>query len=266
MKEKIVFKDSEGNRVVGILSDPSGDSSVPIIICAHGSTSNKDRATYTGMEERLNKAGFSSFRFDFFAHGESQGEYEDLTVTRAVDDILSAIRLLKDNGYSKIGLFGCSFGGISSIMAASKTDDLFCLALKCPVSSYQDKYDQELSETELQGWKEKGFRIKKKPDGREFRINYSFYENIDKNDGYKAAERINIPTFIVHGSADKTVPVEQSKNICSMIHDCKLEIIEGADHRFSGSGHFARMMQLVSGFLIDQCKKQQRSTNNMHED
>jgi enterochelin esterase-like enzyme len=46
---------------------------------------------------------------------------------------------LKKLGYTKIGLMGSSFGGISSIMAASKTNDLFVLTLKSPVSNFEEK-------------------------------------------------------------------------------------------------------------------------------
>ncbi|GAH38486.1 unnamed protein product, partial [marine sediment metagenome] len=88
-----------------------------MILC-HGFSTCKDSYTYVRLEEILNGKGISTFRFDFFAHGESEGEFEDITISEAVDDILNAIRFLKESGYLKIGLVGSSFGGIASVIVA----------------------------------------------------------------------------------------------------------------------------------------------------
>lgn len=56
-----------------------------------------------------------------------------------MDDILQAVEFIKQSGHQKIGLVGSSFGGMASIMAASKTPDLSVLALKSPVSDYLGK-------------------------------------------------------------------------------------------------------------------------------
>lgn len=125
--KKVFFQNSKGNKLVGIISNADRSKDKPVIILAHGFTSSKDSDTYTTLAEELEKHGLTSFRFDFFAHGESEGEFEDITVSEATDDILQAIAFLKTLGYRHIGLMGSSFGGAASIMAASKTSDLFVL-------------------------------------------------------------------------------------------------------------------------------------------
>ena len=139
MSEKLYFENSKGDKLVGVLSNPSDDLSVPIIILCHGHSSSKDSKTFTSIEERLNNSGIASFRFDFYGHGESEGYFGDCTISEAACDILNAIDFLKEKGYSKIGLLGSSFGGISSLIAASKTSDLIVLALKAPVSDYKEQ-------------------------------------------------------------------------------------------------------------------------------
>ncbi len=251
MREKIFFENSKGNKLCGILSNPTKDKGKPIIILCHGFSTSKNSGTYVSLGQILNKAGISTFRFDFFGHGESEGKFEDVTTSEAVNDILNAIKLLKRLGYTKIGLMGGSFGGIASTMAASKTNDLFVLALKSPVSNYEEKEIVTKSKKELEEWKRKGYRYYVSGDGRKLRLNYTFYKDFEKNNGYEAAKQIKVPTLIVHGDKDESVPVEQSKKIASIIRNSRLEIIKGADHRYSEPEHRERMLNLISKFIIE---------------
>lgn len=246
--EKVHFKNSKGNNLCGVLSNPGLDKDLPIIILCHGFSSSKDAQTYKRLEEIFNNHKISTFRFDFFGHGESEGEFEDITISEAADDILNAISFIKGLGYSRIGLVGSSFGGIASIMAASKTNDLFILALKSPVSDYEKvtmKTKKELGE-----WKNKGYRYYITGEGKKLRLNYSFYEDFRNNDGYKAAPKIIIPTLIVHGDADETVPVSQSIKTSKLIPNCKLVLIKGANHRYTEGNHVEQMLKAVSEFII----------------
>lgn len=220
-----------------------------MILC-HGFTTSKDSYTYVRLEEILNGKGISTFRFDFFAHGESEGEFEDITISEAVDDILNAIKFMKESGYSKIGLVGSSFGGIASVIVASKTDYLFILALESPVSDDLGKLVAQESRQEIETWKERGFIYYTSSNGRKLKLNYSFFEDDEKVNGYEAAKKIKIPTFIVHGDNDESVPIEQSKKIVGLIDNSRLEVIKGADHRYSKPGDFEKMLGLISEFII----------------
>ena len=247
------FTNSKGDNLSAILSNPSSSFENTIMILCHGFTSSKDSNTYTTLSKQLDKSDISSFRFDFFGHGDSDGEIADITVSEAVDDILNAIKYLKNIGYKNIGLFGSSFGGISSIMAASKSNDIDCLVLKAPVSDYKEQKILQMSEKEINDWKENGYTLLK-DDGLQIKINYKFYSDFDNNNGYIAAESIKIPTLIVHGDQDKSVPVEQSIKTSEIIKNCKLEIIKGAGHRFDGDGEFERMIELVIDFIVEDSK------------
>lgn len=251
MEEKVYFKNSKGLKLCSILSNPTSSKEKPIIILCHGFSTSKNSHTYVRLQEILNKYQISTFRFDFFGHGESEGKFEDITISEAVDDILNAIKFLKNQGYTKIGLVGSSFGGIASLMAASKTDDLFILALKSPVSNYEEKEYATKSKEELEEWRNRGFRYYVSGDGRKLKLNYTFFEDFKNNNGYEAAKKIKIPTLIVHGDNDESVPIEQSKKTASLIENCKSEIIEGADHRYSKPEDFEKMLDLISKFIIE---------------
>jgi dipeptidyl aminopeptidase/acylaminoacyl peptidase len=251
MKEKIFFKNSQGNRLCGILSDPAYQKEKPIIILCHGFSTSKEGRTYVRLEEILNDKGISTFRFDFFGHGESEGKFEEITTLEAVDDIQNAIRFLKESGYKKIGLIGSSFGGMASIIEAGKTSDLYALALKSPVSDYLGLLHTRIDRQEIKKWKEKGMIDITGVEGETHKIGYSFYEEAEKIKAYEAAQKIKIPTLIVHGDKDETVPIEQSKKTASLIENCRLEIIDGGDHRYSKPEHFEKMLDLISDFILE---------------
>jgi dipeptidyl aminopeptidase/acylaminoacyl peptidase len=250
MKEKLYFENSKGNRLCGILSNPTEDRSKPVIILCHGFSTSKDGRTYVRLEEILNAQGISTFRFDFFGHGESEGPFEEITTSEAVNDVLNAIEYLRESGYTKIGLVGSSFGGMASILAASQSDALYILALKSPVSDYTSMAHTRRSEQEIQDWKEKGFVELDSVNNEERRLNYTFYEDAEKVDAYESAKKIKIPALIVHGKTDETVPLEQSRKAARLIDNCRLEIIEGCDHTYSHPDHFERLLDLISGFII----------------
>lgn len=250
MKEKLFFEDSKGNKLCGILSNPTSDKNKAIIILCHGLASSKESRTYTSLETLLNKNSVSTFRFDFFGHGESEGKFENLTITKAVDDISKAIKTLKKLGYKKIGLMGSSFGGIAGIMAASKIKGLIVLALKSPVSNYEEKTNLTETKTELNNWKAIGYRYYEYNEGKKLKLGYAFLKDFKNNDGYKAAKKIKIPTLIVHGDKDESVPVEQSIKTSKIIESCKLEIVKGADHQYSNPKDRERMLKLISKFII----------------
>jgi pimeloyl-ACP methyl ester carboxylesterase len=251
MKEKLHFKSSKGTRLCGILSNPTDDRAKPVIILCHGFSTSKDGRTYIRLEEILNEHGISTFRFDFFGHGESEGPFEEITTSEAVDDVLNAIEFIKESGYVKIGLVGSSFGGMAGILAASQSDSLYILALKSPVSDYKSMAHTRRSDQEIRDWKEKGFVELDSVNNKERRLNYTFYEDAEKIDAYGSCQKIKVPALIVHGEADETVPVEQSRKTANLIENCRLEIIANCDHTYSNPDHFERLLNLISRFITE---------------
>ena len=250
MKDKIYFENSAGIKLCGILSNPTENKEKPIIIMCHGFSTSKDGRTFVRLEENLNEQGISTFRFDFFGHGESEGKFAEITTSEAIDDILQAIKFVRQFGHRKIGLVGSSFGGMASIIAASRSDDLYILALKSPLSDYKSMAHARRSEQELKDWKKKGFIELNSANEDRQRLNYSFYEDAENVKTYEAARKIKIPALIVHGDEDETVPIAQSQKTARLIKDCRLEIIQGCDHVYSNPDHFERLLDLISEFII----------------
>ena len=247
--EKISFTNSQDNNLTGVLHNPSGNINVPIVLFIHGHSSSKYTKNFVKLTETLWKRGVASLRIDLYGHGESEGKFEECTVSEAVDDVLRAVDFLKNRGYDKIGLIGSSFGGIASIVAASKINSLSFLILKSPVSNYEEKYALVNGREFIDNWRSSGMREYDKAKG--LRLKYSFYEDAVKNDGYVSAKKISAPTLIVHGNRDELVPVEQSIKLAKLIPNSRLEIIKDAGHSYTIPAHRDKLLNLVSEFVFN---------------
>jgi len=253
MEEKVFFKHPLGTKLCGVINNPSESKTTPIIIFAHGFTSHKNSKSYTKILNNLREAKISTFRIDLFGHGESEGDFSDITISKGKDSILAAIKFLKDLGYSKLALLGSSFGGISSLMAAAETKDLFCLALKSPVSDWLaiafPKQDRVLVT-----WKKDGF-INYQSEESSPRLKYEIVEDAKKNIAFEIAHSIKIPTLIVHGNKDDVVPYEDSVKLSKLLPNATLHTVSGSNHHYASTDHFDEMSQVLSDFLISESEK-----------
>lgn len=253
MTEKVYFKNSKGDKLCGILSNPTTETDCPIVILCHGFTTSKDSSTSVALEKRLNEKEIATLRLDFFGHGESEGNFAEITVSEGVDDALCAIDFLKSKGFSKIGIYGGSYGGSVGLMAASKNNDLYVLALKAPVSDWKDKIFHK-GDADLEEWRVRGWKEHTNSAGKVSKLNFTFFEDFDNNNSFNVADNITVPTIIIHGDKDKSVPVEQSIRLDSMLPDSRLEILKGTDHFFSEPENFQKMIDFITDFIVKHSK------------
>ena len=246
MEDKVLFKNSKGDKLCGILTNPSGDITNLIIVFIHGFNSNKDSRTLALTRYLLNKKNISTFRFDLFGQGESEGKFEELTLTEGINDGLAAIAVLKKRGYKKIGVIGGSFGANVAIHIASRLKSVLLLGLISSAVDYKEQIQNALSKSELQEWKEQGYRTIK--DGK--RINYTYYQDIVNHSAFEAARDIRIPTLIIHGDDDESVPVSQSIKLSKIIPHNKLVLIKGADHHYSNPLRYEEMSKVMADFIL----------------
>ena len=220
MEREITFENNKGNKLYGILSNPNSNNNCPIIIMCHGLNSNKNSSTILELEKIFSKNNIASFRFDFFAHGNSEGDVDDRSVEEFVDNILNAIDFLKKDGYKNIGIFGISFGGVASVIAASRSSDLNIMALKSAGM------------------------------GHTSRNMPNYKKDFDNKIWIKAGKKVKIHTLIIHGTMDEDVELQLAKELAESIKGSQLKLFEGADHKFSNEKDFKKCIKAVSDFII----------------
>lgn len=221
MESKLFFRTSTGKKVCGVLSSPKESTDVPIVVLCHGLNSGKDSKTNLEIKKILDRNGIATLRFDFFGHGESEGDPKDRNVAEFVEDILGAFAYLRGRGYPKMGIFGASFGGVAAVIAVSKWGDIKLMALKSPGM------------------------------GKTSRNMPNYKKDFDSKRWFVAGKKISIPTLIVHGSIDEDVEVELGKRLADSIETSRIVIIEGANHRYSREGDFDKAVGLITEFITE---------------
>ena len=187
----------------------------------------------------MHAEGITTLRIDIYAHGDSDGRFEDLTCGIGVQNVLDALAYLKERGCTSFGLVGSSFGGFLAYHAAARTQ-LRALACKCPVADWSDFGD-------VQEWKRVGRMPFTTAKGEES-LGWQFYEDAVSMPAQDVAHAIHVPALIVHGDADTVVPVGQSRMMAERMPRCMLLVIEGADHRFSTRKD--EMLDAIADFMI----------------
>jgi len=238
----IDFESLDGTKLKGIWHVPAKPTS-KVIILAHGITVTKDEdGIFITLAARLADEGYAVFRFDFRGHGESGGDSVDMTIAGELQDLQAAFDVVRNQGYTKIGLLGASFGGgIAALFKSENNNVLTCLGLWNPCLNYdhcflhpetdwlRDQSSRLHSEIATQGWTTIG--------SRKFKVGKALFEEMEHVYPYEALKKITIPTIVVHGDHDTYVPFSDSvQYINNLPKSSELVIIEGSEHGFHDDG------------------------------
>jgi dipeptidyl aminopeptidase/acylaminoacyl peptidase len=241
--EKIEFKNSKGMRIVGELQIPEEKGPFPAVIVCHGFKGSKHQEHMVRIANDLTNEGFVTLRFDFTNNpGESDGSLFDITVTQELDDLNKAIDFVKNLEYvnENIGITGHSLGGMVCLLAASEREDVKCYVDLSGVTEFDKTLKFKERDREL---KEKGyFEAKSNVWKSDLKVGKQFHEDAMKYDTISAAKKIKIPTLIIHGDKDESVPLEQSKLLFKILNCEKdLKIIKNAPHTYRKDPYLAEV-------------------------
>ncbi|MFH1359224.1 MAG: alpha/beta fold hydrolase [archaeon] len=252
--EEITFSDLNGNQLLGTFSVPKEADSVVII--SHGFQSSKESKLYVELQDELNKAGIGTFRYDYYGHGQlyckeaKYGVTKDVTLSKSVDSLKAAITFVRSKGDYNLGLFGSSFGGLISLIAASQDLKIKALALKSPVIEPIKFWRDRLSNERIAKWEQKGV-MHYNEHGENFELNYSFWEDLITYNTLRMAKGLACPILIVHGDSDTVVPIKQSRNLAKIV-ETEIRVVKGANHDYASPEQYKEMKGLLIDFLT--CK------------
>ncbi|MCK4589419.1 MAG: alpha/beta hydrolase [Nanoarchaeota archaeon] len=232
MNKKVFFDNGKGFKLAGVLSIPDKEGKFPAVIRLHGFRSGKDGSSSTVFDDKF-KDDYIYLRFDFFAHGESEGEFEDLTPTEEFDDTKAAIDFVcgleQCNG--EVGLIGSSLGGMVAIYVTANDSRVKTAVFGAPVSDFKESYTE--IEGDIEGWKKQGWKYTYNFEGQRFKIKYDFFEDGCKYDFYKEAEKISVPVLVIQGDLDESIPLEQSKKLMKHLKNAEFYVVKGAVHHWA---------------------------------
>jgi pimeloyl-ACP methyl ester carboxylesterase len=184
MEKTFRFQDSAGRRISAALLSPSLPTDKIVILC-HGFMGYKDSWTNRMLSEQLARQQIATLRFDFFGHGQSDGNLKDLLLTTLIAQTESAIALMRGRGFTHVGLLGSSFGGLVATLVAAKAPTLAALALRCPVGDFPALLRQRFGRVAIELWR----RLGQVPESvGHIPVDFAFFEDCLRYDAYRAAQ------------------------------------------------------------------------------
>lgn len=110
-------------------------------------------------------------------------------------------------------LIGSSLGGLTAARTAERDRRVKALVLMAPAFQIAARWRDMLGPT-WEAWRDTGWReVTDFTTGQQTRVDFGFYEDAAATDvGYPA---IDVPTLILHGRGDETVPIERSRAVAA---------------------------------------------------
>ena len=224
----------------------------PVVIFAHGYKGFKDWGCWDLVAEKFAQNGIFFIKFNFSHNGgtvEQTIDFPDLEAfgqnnfIKELDDLKSVIDYISEEetfkneiDLSQIGLIGHSRAGGIVTIKASEDNRVSKLITWAGVSDYESRFPKG---DILELWKEHGVSyIENSRTKQKMPHYYQFYENFITNKERLhiklAAKNLKIPTLIIHGTDDETVPLNEAKNLHSWNRNSEFFIVENANHSFGG--------------------------------
>ena len=255
-KGETVFIDGHHGRLKALIQKPElqQGEKCPMVIFCHGFSGTKDGPLFELVADTLQAHGIASIRFDFNGHGESEGEFKDMTVPNEIEDAKKVVEYVRDLRYvSTIAIGGHSQGGVVAAMTAGQLSEELgepafkAVALMAPAAVLRDdairgntmgkQYDPFDPGEYVELWG--GLKL-----GGEY-IRTSFSLPI-----YETAAKYQGPALIIHGNGDRVVPYTYGERFHQIWPKSELVIQEYFDHGFSQNIY--RTTDIVSEYLIKQ--------------
>ncbi|MBR0166175.1 MAG: alpha/beta fold hydrolase [Prevotella sp.] len=257
-KGETVYIDGDHGRLKALIQKPElqPGQQCPMVIFCHGFSGTKDGPLFELVCDTLQTHGIASIRFDFNGHGESEGEFKDMTVPNEIEDAKKVVEYVRDLRWvSDLAIAGHSQGGVVASMTAGQLSEeqgepaFKAVVLMAPAAVLREdairgntmgkQYDPFDPGEYVELWG--GLKL----GGNYIRTAFSLpiYETAAKYQG---------PALIIHGTADRVVPYTYGERFHQIWPKSELVIQDYFDHGFSQNIY--RTTDIVSDYLIQQLK------------
>lgn len=234
----------EGKTLRGYLDTPAGEGPHPLVIFFHGFTGDctEKKFLFPRLADLLAGAGIASLRLSFLGSGESDGEFQAVSLNDQARQGRVILELARNHPAidpERIALLGMSMGGcVAAMLAAERQQDLCGLILLAPAFRYAEKYRSRYGRDNI-------YWHGSLPVGR------TFLEDAVSADFKSLLQELRIPVRFFHGTADTSVPPAVSMEFSSYPADSSLTLIDGTDHGFDTRTGFDELARGVLGSTLE---------------
>ncbi|MFQ6088183.1 MAG: alpha/beta hydrolase family protein [Candidatus Methanofastidiosia archaeon] len=193
----------EDQRIVGVLKNPASD--ICVVTC-HGLFYSKESEKYVEISKEFSKNNIAVLRFDFRGCGESSGRFEKSTLSQRLEDLEKVLEYVFEN-FNSVGILGSSFGGVVSLIEASKNPKIGCVVTWSSPFHLVSLFKSHSVEGE-------------------------FLEDLKRYNMVEVSKNVR-NLLVIHGSRDELVPLQHAKDLYkNASNPKKLKILED-NHRIT---------------------------------
>lgn len=186
-------------------------------------------------------------------YGESDGDFEDATLTNYYEDLEDVIQWAKMQPFykEKFVLLGHSLWAISCAIYSYNFGDLIAcsILLSSPINFQMSK--SSYSNEELENW-EKTWYMQEDWGGFIVRLKWNYMEDKKKYNLLEYADKYKMPILMIAWEKDTVTPYEHQKQLYNLITSKKqLSVIKNWPHTFSDPKHFEEIQGIIGKWLDD---------------
>jgi alpha/beta superfamily hydrolase len=269
MKEERAVFESHGQKVSGVLHVPDGEIP-PVVVMCHGFTGDRDEnGLFVHATRSFCEGGFAVLRFDFRGSGESEGEFEDVTISGDVADFKSALDFVleKSVGRGRLGVLGLSLGSVVSVLGWDER--VKAMVLWSPASNFGETCARRLGREMVKQIERRGFYDLQKPPSSgairtRFRVSRRFCQEAMKIRLVDDIKSVKCPVLIVQGTRDDVINPHDSQELYNMANQPKMiRLIKGADHTYHHPKHEEEAVQASIEWFKKWLKRRMDETQSM---
>ncbi|MDX2004834.1 MAG: alpha/beta fold hydrolase [Meiothermus sp.] len=266
LNETAIQFDTDGQRIHGMLHLPLNPADkVPAVLMLHGFTGQRmePHRLFVLFSRLLARHGIASLRFDFRGSGESEGGFEEMTVSREIEDVMAAHRFLLSRPEvdpSRVGLLGLSMGGMVAALSVARLEvAALCLWAPAHPKLWLGEFSEEqrkvlpqlFAQAEREGKLPPGVRTLPDGSGTDWNgnpVGWGFFADLERHEPFDSVRSHRNPALVVHGTADPTVPFAIGEAYARSM-GAPLRPIEGGLHTFEVVPHQAEVHQVTLEFF-----------------
>jgi pimeloyl-ACP methyl ester carboxylesterase len=193
------------------------------------------------------RTGRGYVRFDYFGHGESEGDFREGTITRWREDALAVIDGLTAG---ELVLVGSSMGGwIACLAAMARPDRVKAMVLIAPAPDFTEKLMKpEIPPEGLADLERDGVWLRPSDYGEPYPITRELLEDGARWSILEAQEvPIEAPVRVLQGGVDPDVPWTHALQLANALkgEDVVFTLIKDGDHRLSRPQDLERLVAAV---------------------
>ena len=232
LHERVTIQGSVGSLVGDVDRPEVSGRKCPVAIILHGLTGQRNEEHLQAVADSLHARGIATVRFDFNGHGESEGDFVNMTLDNEFDDAVAMYEYTASLPWAdrkRISLVGHSQGGLEAgiVAGALGKDKIRSLVLLAPAACI---HTMAVSGNMF------GFRIDQDPlpEYVEFwrgtHLGKAYFRSAIDMDVFGRTSAYDGPVLILQGLADTPALIEDAEKYTEYLKDVRYVQLEGLSH------------------------------------